>query len=57
MVGTLHKGGVTLDLPRVFSKEASLITSKACVGMDYVRTLNLVRWGKLRLNWMESGAI
>ena len=48
---------MTLDLPRMFSKEASLITSKACVGMDYVRTLNLVRWGKLRLNWMESGAI
>ena len=57
MVGTLHNGGVTLDLPRMFSKEASLITSKACVGTDYIRTLNLVRWGKLRLNWMDSGAI
>ena len=57
-VGTLHdRGVVPLDLSKMFSKEASLITSKACVGMDYDRTLNLVRWGKIKLNWLGGQAI
>ena len=57
MVGNTFTEQVTLDLRKLQSKEASLVTSKACVGADYVRALDLVRWGKLRLNWMDGTAI
>ena len=57
MVGNWHSGAVALDLTRLQSKEASLITSRACVGTDYFRTLDLVRWGRLRLNWLGGEAI
>ncbi len=57
MVGNPFTGQVTLDLLTLQRKEASLITSKACIGADYDRVLDMVRWGKVKLNWMDGTAI
>lgn len=57
VVGTSDQMVVTINLRMLTSKEASLITSSACVGEDYARTLDLVRWGKLKLNWLGGKAI
>lgn len=50
-------GAITLDLMELCSKEGTLVTSRTCVGTDYDRTLELARWGKLKLNWMDGRAI
>ena len=57
MVGNSFTVPVTLDLRKMQAKEASLVTSQACVGADYARALNLIRWGNLKLNWMDGTAI
>ena len=57
MVGNSFNEPVALDLRKLQAKEASLITCVACIGADYVRALDLVRWGRLSLNWMGGTAI
>ena len=58
MNGTLFGAPeVSLNMMKLFGKEASFRTTKACIGADYERTLQLVEWGKLKMNWLGGKAI